>query len=110
MSPRRSDAIAIWVPPRLRRRSTGTPCAVRICAYISPSSNCSVKFFDPTVTRCPRPHDGRTGAEAPFAEPQQCLRRQREDGDAGGSLEQHPRVVAGQAVDDQFAEAAATDE
>ena len=37
--------------PRLSFRSTAIPSLSITCAMISPSTTCSVKFFDPTTTR-----------------------------------------------------------
>src|SRR5688572_18431287 len=47
ISPDTSAWWAMSVPPMLSLRCTLMPCASRACAYISPSSTCSVKFFEP---------------------------------------------------------------
>ena len=50
MEPCTSASCANSVPPRLSLRSTST-CVLRsiCCARISPSTSCSVKFFEPTT-------------------------------------------------------------
>ena len=50
MSPDRSARSQMNVPPRFNFRDTGTPSASIACAISSPSTTCSVKFFEPTTT------------------------------------------------------------
>src|SRR5918996_24349 len=69
------------VPPRFRWRSTLT-CASRssVCATISPSTICSVKFLEPTRTTSPRDPTFASAPAAPAAERALCQQEPAVDG------------------------------
>ena len=123
---------AIAVPPRLKRRSTRqVPLRSIACATNSPSTICSVKFFEPTITsrrmRSGRPtplrpptqqDDGEHVATARRAAPRigepsrqrkraVAAERQQRGRDRAG--EDHRRIHHRQAAEDVVAEPAGAD-
>src|SRR5690606_28446773 len=68
------------VPPRLSLFSTGRPCAASACRMSSPSTNCSVKFLEPTrIGVCARAAKG-PAAKSNMTRPTASRDRRRSNG------------------------------
>ena len=87
-------AIAICVQPRFSRRAR-EPARSSVCAYISPSTNCSVKSFDPRNVRA-SPRSAQTRTSRRRARARGRAKRQRRHHQPIASNARRERRLGGQ--------------